>query len=217
MVKRIVFWGATGHAKVLRELTGHFGYEVVALFDNDPEVTPAFLDVPLYLGVDGFEKWRREVNEGEAAFLVAIGGSKGRDRVQIQHFLEENRLKPIIAVHPTAFVASSARLASGCQILAHATVCADVSMGEACIINTASSVDHEVVLGNGVHVAPGATLAGCVSVGDYSLIGVGTVVLPRIKIGADVIVGAGAVVTKDVPDGMVMFGNPAKVRRATVP
>jgi len=54
-------------------------------------------------------------------------------------------------------------------------------------------------------------------VGEYSLIGVGAIVLPRIKIGADVIVGAGSVVTEDVPDGMVTFGNPAKVRRATAP
>jgi sugar O-acyltransferase (sialic acid O-acetyltransferase NeuD family) len=217
VVKKIVFWGATGQAKVLRELIGHLDYELVALFDNNLEVMSPFRDVPLYHGVEGFEKWRRERSEGDAAFLVAIGGSKGRDRVQIHHFLEENQLKPIVAVHPTAFVAASARLAGGCQILAHATVCAEVSVGEACIINTASSIDHEVVLGRGVHVAPGATLAGCVSVGEYSLIGVGAVVLPRIKIGADVIVGAGSVVTEDVPDGMVTFGNPAKVRRATAP
>ncbi len=216
-MKKIVFWGATGHAKVLRELTGHLDYELVALFDNNPEVVSPFSDVRVYHGVEGFEKWRRERSESEAAFLVAIGGSKGRARVQIHHFLEDNQLKPIVAAHPTAFVAASARLADGCQVLAHATVCADVSVGEACIINTASSVDHEVVLGRGVHIAPGATLAGCVSVGDYSLIGVGAVVLPRIKIGHDVIVGAGSVVTNDVPDGMVTFGNPAKVRRANAP
>jgi sugar O-acyltransferase (sialic acid O-acetyltransferase NeuD family) len=217
VVKKIVFWGATGHAKVLRELVGHLDYELEALFDNNPEVASPFRDVPLYHGVEGFEEWRRERSGRETAFLVAVGGSKGRDRVQIHRFLEENQLNPIVAVHPTAFVAASARLASGCQILAHATVCADVCVGETCIINTASSIDHEVVLGRGVHVAPGATLSGCVSVGQYSLIGVGAIVLPRIKIGADVIVGAGSVVTKDVPDGVVTFGNPAKVRRATAP
>jgi len=137
--------------------------------------------------------------------------------VNIHYFLEQKGLQPVIAVHPTAFVAANARLADGCQGLAHATVCVDVSMSEACIVNTACSIDHEVVLGKGVHVAPGASLAGCVSVGDYSLIGVGAVVLPRIKIGADVIIGAGSVVTKDVPDGVVAFGNPAKVRRAIAP
>ena len=216
-MKKIVFWGATGHARVLRELTSHLGYELAALFDNNPEVQPPFSDVPLYRGVEGFEKWRSEAAGGQTAFLVAIGGSRGRDRTEIHHFLERKQLTPIIAVHPTAFVASNAHLASGCQVLAQATVCVDVTMGEACIINTAASVDHESVLGRGVHIAPGAMLAGCVSIGDYSLVGVGAIVLPRIKIGANVIVGAGSVVTKDIPDGMVAFGNPAKVRRATTP
>lgn len=75
-------------------------------------------------------------------------------------------------------------------------------------------MDHECRRGNGVRVGPGANLAGVVPVSDYSFIGTGAVVLPRIKIGADVIVGAGSLVTKDVPDGMVTFGNPAKVGRA---
>jgi acetyltransferase-like isoleucine patch superfamily enzyme len=84
-------------------------------------------------------------------------------------------------------------------------------MGEACIINTAASVDHESVLGDGVHVAPGAVLTGCVQVGDHSMIGAGAVVLPRIKIGKDVVVGAGAVVTRDIMDGKVVYGIPARV------
>jgi hypothetical protein len=54
VVKKIIFWGATGHAKVLRELTGHLDYELVALFDNNPEAMSPFRDVPLYHGVEGF-------------------------------------------------------------------------------------------------------------------------------------------------------------------
>jgi acetyltransferase-like isoleucine patch superfamily enzyme len=69
------------------------------------------------------------------------------------------------------------------------------------------------VLGDGVHVAPGATLAGNVEVGDFTLVAVGAVVLPRIRIGRDCIVGAGAVVTRDVPDGTVVYGNPARIIR----
>ena len=133
----------------------------------------------------------------------------------VSMLLKEKGLLPISAVHPTAFVAVTAPLSEGCQILARAAVCADVKMGEECIVNTAASIDHESVLGKGVHIAPGATLAGCVTVGDFSLIGVGAVILPRIKIGSDVIVGAGSVVTKDIPDGMIAFGNPARIRRAS--
>ncbi len=44
-------------------------------------------------------------------------------------------------------------------------------------------------------------------------IGSGAVILPGVTIGAKAIVGAGAVVTKDVPDGMIVAGNPARILR----
>jgi sugar O-acyltransferase (sialic acid O-acetyltransferase NeuD family) len=217
MPKKVIFWGGTGHAKVLRELVQCLDYELTAVFDNNPSVPPPFSDVPLYYGAEGFRRWKETQDTREVFCVVTIGGARGQDRLKIQEFLEKEGLHPAIAVHPTAFVAGNAALSKGCQILAHATVCAEVKMGEGCILNTACSVDHECTLGNGGHIGPGATLAGVVTVGDYSFIGSGAIVLPRIKIGANVIVGAGAVVTKDVPDGVVTFGNPAKVSRAAIP
>ncbi|MGQ9585008.1 MAG: acyltransferase [Anaerolineae bacterium] len=41
-------------------------------------------------------------------------------------------------------------------------------------------------------------------------LGAGAVILPGVTIGAEALVGAGAVVTRDVPDGMVVVGNPAR-------
>jgi len=216
MLKPIVFWGASGHAKVLHEFIGGAGYELAAIFDNNPEASSPIPGTPLYYGAEGFARWKTEQGVVNASCLVAIGGSRGRARLEIQRFLEAHRLEPIIAIHPTAFVAANAVVSKGSQILANASVCADAVLGEGCIVNTASSVDHETVLGDGVHIAPGATLAGCVSVGAHSLIGPGAVVLPRISIGVDCIVGAGAVVTKDVPDGKVVYGNPATIRRDNI-
>lgn len=46
-------------------------------------------------------------------------------------------------------------------------------------------------------------------------IGTGAVILPGVTIGEGAVVGAGAVVTKDVTDGAVVVGNPARVLRAS--
>jgi UDP-2-acetamido-3-amino-2,3-dideoxy-glucuronate N-acetyltransferase len=44
-------------------------------------------------------------------------------------------------------------------------------------------------------------------------IGSGSTILCGVEIGAGAIVGAGSVVTKDVPAGMIVAGNPAKLLR----
>lgn len=52
---------------------------------------------------------------------------------------------------------------------------------------------------------------GCVEIMDNCFIGSHSIILPDVKIGPDAIVAAGAVVTKDVPKGTIVGGNPAKV------
>lgn len=213
MLKPIIFWGATGQAKVLREFISDAGYDLVALFDNSPEVPPPFADVALYRGVAGFEAWRASYGGDAASFLVAIGGAHGRARLELQRMLEGHGLLPATVAHPSAFVARDVVVGAGSQILAKAAICAEVSVGKGCIINTAASVDHECALGDGVHIGPGATLAGCISVGARAFVGAGAVILPRLSIGSDAIIGAGAVVTRSLPDGVVAYGNPARVVR----
>ena len=50
-----------------------------------------------------------------------------------------------------------------------------------------------------------------VTIGDNVWIGGRAVIVPGITIGNDVVVASGAIVTKDVPDKVVVGGNPAKI------
>ncbi len=211
-MKPIIFWGATGQAKVVAEFIGALGYELVALFDNNPATLPPIPDVPLHFGVEAFKKWRT-TRTGELFGLVTIGGSRGQDRLDLQQLLASEKVRAAVAIHPSAFVAWNAKVGSGSQICAGATVCAEAEVGEGCIVNSAANVDHECRLARGVHVAPGAVLSGCVEIGECSMIGSGAVILPRIKIGANSIIGAGSVVTRDIPANCVAYGNPARIRQ----
>lgn len=216
-MQEVIFWGATGQAKVLRECLRYSGISLIALFDNDYSLKSPFFDVPLFYGEDGFEKWHLNGHVGDkCGCLVAIGGSNGEVRLKIQNFLKDKGFKPIIAKHPTAFIAEDVKIGKGSQILANSSVCVDAVMGNACIVNTSAIVDHDCLLGDGVHIAPGAHLAGCVSVGKFSMIGTGAIVIPRTSIGENVIIGAGAVITKDIPSNCVVYGNPAKIVRDNI-
>jgi len=219
VAKNVVFWGASGHARVLRECLAHEGFELAALFDNDPEIESPFIDVPVYRGSAGFEAWLRQQDDRELpGFLIAIGGDRGRDRIDLQMRLQTFGLTPLVARHPSAFIAETASIGLGSQVLARAAVCVDVHVGRTSIINTGATVDHQCDLGDGVHICPGAHLAGCVEVGDYAMIGTGAVVIPHVRIGEGAIVGAGAVVLVDVDPYTTVVGNPARLirRRASL-
>jgi len=100
-----------------------------------------------------------------------------------------------------------------------------------CIIMPQSFIGSTVRLGKFVKVNHGAKLLVNSSVGDYSFIGTnsmllanskvgsktliysGVTILPNINIGNNTIIGAGSVVTKDVGDNVLAYGNPCKVVR----
>jgi sugar O-acyltransferase (sialic acid O-acetyltransferase NeuD family) len=214
MNRKIVLWGATGQAKVLWELFEHTQDQVIALFENNQDVLQLSSQkkAPIYYGKNGFLQWKSIVDpeKNQVYGLAAIGGSRGQDRVELQKFMQVHNVLPITARHPTAFVASDVQVGESCQILAHATICAEAFLGDACIINSSAIIEHECIIKTGVHIGPGAKLAGLVEIGEYSFVGTGAIILPRIRIGRNVVVGAGAVVTKNIEDNLTVVGNPAR-------
>lgn len=87
-------------------------------------------------------------------------------------------------------------------------------------------INDRTVIGDCVHVRHCTTI-GCVKqadgsqgpspvIGDNVEIGANACIIGGIHIGNGAIIGAGAVVTKDVPAGAVMVGNPARMVRRRV-
>ena len=70
-------------------------------------------------------------------------------------------------------------------------------------------------IGSMVTIGHNATVHGC-TIGNRTLIGMGAILLNGCKIGRDCIIGAGALVTsnKEIPDGSLVLGSPAKVVRS---
>ena len=206
----IVFWGATGQAKVLDEALQASPVRLVALIDNRSVASP-FPAVPLFVGESQLDLLLERYGPPERLhFAVAVGGARGIDRLKIFRLLIERGLHPYTIIHRTAFVAADAHVGPGCQVLAMAAVCCDATLEAAVIVNTGASVDHDCIVRAGSHIGPGARLAGEIDVGERVFIGTGAVVLPRVRIGNDAIVGAGAVVVQDVPPGQTVVGNPAR-------
>lgn len=75
--------------------------------------------------------------------------------------------------------------------------------------------DRPLRIGRGCTIGHKVMLHGC-EIGDYSMIGINAVVLNGAKIGSRCLIGAGALVTEGmvIPDGSMVMGLPARVKRA---
>ena len=61
------------------------------------------------------------------------------------------------------------------------------------------------------HIDPTFDCYGKVTIGDYVYIGANSLIMPGVSIGNHVLISAGSVVTKSIPDNMVVGGNPARI------
>ncbi|WKK72329.1 acyltransferase [Rathayibacter oskolensis] len=121
-------------------------------------------------------------------------------------------------------------------LAAGASITGEVVIGADCSINASTAVRGHVVLGSAVRVGAHTSILGFnhsmepgtevfrqpltsrgVCIGDDVWIGSHVVVLDGVRVGDHAVLAAGAVVTKDVPSGAVVGGNPARRLRWRVP
>ena len=189
-------YGASGHAKVIIDILEASGLQVEGLIDDNPNINQ----------LQGYPV--RHTFTGESPFIISIGNNKIRK--QVTERLQASYGK---AIHPSAILSPTAKIGDGTVVMQGAIIQADAKVGKHCIINTGASVDHECVIGDYVHVSPHATLCGNVHVGEGSWIGAGTTAIPNLSIGKWCVIGAGSVITEDIPDHVLAFGNPCRIIR----
>lgn len=199
-MERINLFGASGHAKVIKEIIEAQGNVVVCLFDDKPK----------YDSLHGSPVFKASKNNVKGPLIISIGSNKVRKFIAERYPVEYAK-----AVHPSALISQTTIIGDGSVVMQGAIIQSDAQLGKHCIINTGASIDHECKIADYVHISPNATLCGNVCVGEGSWIGAGATIIPGIKIGKWCTIGAGSTVLNDIPDNSVAVGSPAKIINST--
>ena len=148
------------------------------------------------------------VHDYPGAVLVLGFGAIAQRQVMVQRIGSGRRWAAV--VHPTAYVAPSARLGEGSVVLPHAVVHARADVGPHVIVNSGAVVEHDVAIGAFAQLGPRVVVGGGASIGEAAFIGMAAAVRDHRRIGAGAVVGMGAVVVGDVADGLRVWGVPAR-------
>lgn len=201
MGEKLMILGAGGHGKVVADIAKRSGWPDIAFLD-DNAAAETWGGYPVVGPVRDAQRYP------EAEFIVAIGNSAVRER--IQKALSARGLRIATLIHPSAIVAEDTVIGEGTTVMAGAVINPGAVLGNGVIVNTCASVDHDCRIGDYVHISVGARIAGTVTVGEGTWIGAGAVISNNTAVTAGCVIGAGAVVVKDITESGTYIGVPAK-------
>lgn len=200
-------YGASGFGKEILSLAKEqFGCESKIVFVDDGDVPNKLLGCDIL----NFEQF---INlEGKKKVTIAIANSKIRENLTLKCL--ENCVEVFDVKASNVVVLEDVKMGKGSILCPFVTLTSDITIGKSFQANIYSYVAHDCVIGDYVTFAPAVKCNGNVHIGDHVYIGTGAIIhqgKPNkpLKIGKGAVVAAGAVVTKSVPDGMTVFGNPA--------
>jgi sugar O-acyltransferase (sialic acid O-acetyltransferase NeuD family) len=145
--------------------------------------------------------------------MLTLGVYQPTHKKKIVETLNPDIEKFINIIHDGLDISYMSKFGRGLLINSKVSIAAHTTIGDFVSINRHVSIGHHTNVGDYCSINPGVNIAGNVTIGEGTTIGVGSNIIDGVNIGKNSIIGAGSVVTKDIPDNVIAYGNPCKIIR----
>ncbi len=201
--------GAGTYGEVYLAYLQEAGENIVGFIDDNTNLHGKIIQGVTVLGGSDLLKTLKDTH-GVSNVYCPIGNNKLRVKflrlAQSLGYCTPNYIHPSVTISPNVTIGKGVYILLGTNIMPHTTI-EDYTM-----ISMGVNIAHHTTLKEGTFLSTGCNFGASIIAEKYSYCGISSTIMTGIKsLGKDCLIGAGAVVIKDVPDGAVVAGVPAKI------
>ena len=215
-MKNIILIGASDHCRYTIDIIEQEGkYNIIGILDKNLQEGDEFGG---YKVLGYLEELKKIISKFRViGGIVAIGDNYTRKIVAEEMCQKVKGFHFVNAIHPSVIFGKEVEIGEGCVAMAGVIINNNCKIGKHCFLATKSSIDHDSTIGDFSSLSPGVTTGGRVLIGESTAIGIGATILHYINIGNYCVVGGNSLVNKDIDDGYVAYGIPAKPVKKRLP
>jgi sugar O-acyltransferase (sialic acid O-acetyltransferase NeuD family) len=211
-MKNIVLIGGGNQAHYTIDIINKEGkYNIIGIIDSIHDIGSNRFGYKVLGRQEDIIKLKEQYNiEGG---IISIGDNWVRYYISSQIKKEIPDFNFVNAIHPSVVIGDNVQLGEGVVMMAGCIINPKSKIGDFTFFATGAQVDHDCDIKNYSSISAGSITGGYVTLGEFSAITLGVTVVDRLKIGKNTVIGAGSLVIKDLPDNVLVYGNPCKVIR----